>query len=140
MSVIIPFHRSAVISRRFTRSGRTLSAAAAPRFSAAKLAEVESRYAQLLAADPAGGLEVSEPTTTTLGTPNMDQVEIETAIAMCGTAGTRRFLLDLSLGCEVVELTPAKARQAAAALRAVADQLVTLAQDADALTAIETGR
>lgn len=141
MSAILPSRRSAVIPARRVRSGRALSAVvSAVRFSAARLAEVESRYAALLASVSEGEYVLSEPTTVVIGTPGMDLVEIQTAVAMPSVLGVRRFLLNLTLGCETVELTPAKAREAADVLARVTADLYAKAADAEALTQIEAER
>lgn len=133
MNAIVPFRRPAVITRLHLPSGR-------PRHSAARLAEVEARYAPLLASTPASEFALADESTVTLGTPLQDQIEIETAIAMIGAPGDRWFALNLVLGSEILEMGPAKARQAAQALRTAADRLVSLAADAEMLAEIEAGR
>src|SRR5579884_1065796 len=129
MSAILPLDPSAVTCEpQAAETGRTEQHS--PRFSAAQLAEVEARYAQLLATDAPGEFALSEPTVTTIGTPGMDQIEAETEIAMLGAPGGRQFLLTLRLGSEVLELTPSKAREAAEALCGVVAGLIHLAADA----------
>jgi hypothetical protein len=133
MSAIIPFTGSSV----------TTDTADRPQFSAAQLAEVEARYADLLATVPTAieGCALTELTEVTIGRPGCDETTIGAQIAMWTERGERReFIVTAHVTDLPVELDPAKAREAGEKLRHLAAALDALATDAEALATIEAQR
>lgn len=122
--------------------------AGGPRPSAVQLAEVEQRYAAMLATalpSDTGPVE-GELTRVAVGEPlsaDRDGDTLGAQLAMWpGREGreAREFVVTAYIADMPVELTPAQAHESADSLRHLAATLDALAVDAQALTQIEAGR
>lgn len=146
MSGILPSRRSAVTPRRRTRSGRALFPGHARHFSAAQLAEIEARYAALLAlaptpqGDPAHGEETTIAIGQAAGAPRDWNTLSAQIAAWIDDDGRRTFVVEAHIADMPVELDPRAAHESAEALRQLADLYDSLGSHVEALNVIEAER
>ena len=131
MHAIVPVQSPAVTPRLAARVERALT------IITGRPSSVDAHCAWLLAAEPSpfGGRIDAEPYAVTLGTPDLDEMTLEASLgAWSGDDGPYGFEVTIDVDRTViVSCDPQRAREAADALRRMANRVAELADAAETL-------